>query len=100
MAAAVETPVLNMLSDSDHPLQALADLLTVRQLAGTLDGVKVAWIGDANNVCRSLAEGCATLGVELAVDSPEGYGFAPVAAERLGPGPPAHPPAPAEKTAN
>ena len=84
MAAAVGTPVLNMLSDSDHPLQALADLLTVQQLAGTLDGVKIAWIGDANNVCRSLAEGCATLGVELAVASPEGYGFSSAEADRLG----------------
>lgn len=91
MAAAVETPVLNMLSDSDHPLQALADLLTVRQLAGTLNGVKIAWIGDANNVCRSLAEGCATLGVELAVASPEGYGFSPAEADRLGIGQTADP---------
>ena len=84
MAAAVETPVLNMLSDSDHPLQALADLLTVKQLAGTLDGVKIAWIGDANNVCRSLAEGCARLGAELVVASPEGYGFSAVEADALG----------------
>lgn len=84
MAAAVGTPVLNMLSDSDHPLQALADLLTVRQLAGTIRGVKIAWVGDANNVCRSLAEGCARLGAELVVASPEGYGFAPAEADALG----------------
>jgi ornithine carbamoyltransferase len=83
MAAAVETPVLNMLSDSDHPLQAFADLLTVRQLAGRIEGVKIAWIGDANNVCRSLAEGCARLGAELIVASPEGYGFTAAEADAL-----------------
>src|SRR3546814_13331448 len=84
MAAAVETPVLNMLSDSDHPLQALADLLTVRQLAGTLDGVKVAWTGDANNVCRPLAGGRATLGGAPAGVGPDSYGFAAGEDERRG----------------
>jgi ornithine carbamoyltransferase len=77
LAAAVDVPVLNMLSDSDHPLQALADLLTVRQLRGTLEGARIAYIGDANNVARSLAQGCALLGVELRVASPDGYGFSP-----------------------
>jgi ornithine carbamoyltransferase len=81
LAAAVDVPVLNMLSDSDHPLQALADLLTVQQLRGTLDGARIAYIGDANNVARSLAQGCALLGVELRVASPDGYGFSP---EELG----------------
>ena len=75
MAAAVETPVLNMLSDSDHPLQALADLLTVKQLLGTLEGACIAYVGDANNVARSLAEGCAALGCEFRIASPPGYGF-------------------------
>jgi ornithine carbamoyltransferase len=75
MAAAVETPVLNMLSDSDHPLQALADLLTVKQLLGRIEGARIAYVGDANNVARSLAEGCSLLGAELIVASPEGYGF-------------------------
>lgn len=78
MAAAVDTPVLNMLSDTDHPLQALADLLTMKQIAGRLEGVKVAWIGDGdNNVCRSLAQGCALVDAELVVASPEGYGLPP-----------------------
>jgi ornithine carbamoyltransferase len=76
MAAAVETPILNLLSDFAHPLQALADLLTVKQLLGTLEGARIAYIGDANNVCRSLAEACSLLGVQLAVASPEGYGLA------------------------
>lgn len=84
MAAAVETPVLNMLSDTDHPLQALADLLTIRQLAGRIEGVKIAWVGDANNVCRSLAQGCSKLGAELVVASPEGYGFSSSEADALG----------------
>ncbi len=75
MAAAVEVPVLNMLSDSDHPLQALADLLTVKQLVGHIEGVRIAYVGDANNVCRSLAEGCSLLGAELNIASPTGYGL-------------------------
>lgn len=75
MAQAVETPVLNMLSDTDHPLQALADLLTVKQLAGRIEGTRLAYVGDVNNVARSLAEGCSVLGAELVVASPEGYGF-------------------------
>lgn len=77
MAAAVETPLLNMLSDSDHPLQALADLLTIEQLAGPLEGLPIAYVGDANNVCRSLAQGCALLGARLTIASPEGYGLSP-----------------------
>ena len=75
VAAAVDTPVLNMLSDTDHPLQALADLLTVKQLLGRFEGTRIAYVGDANNVARSLAEGCSLLGAELIVASPEGYGF-------------------------
>jgi ornithine carbamoyltransferase len=76
IAAATETPVLNMLSDKAHPLQALADLLTVKQLLGRIEGAKIAYVGDGdNNVCRSLAEGCALLGAELRIASPEGYGL-------------------------
>lgn len=74
MAAVGAAPVLNMLSGSDHPLQALADLLTIKQLCGRLEGVRVAFVGDGNNnVARSLAEGCALLGAELTVASPKGY---------------------------
>ncbi|HEX9964351.1 MAG TPA: ornithine carbamoyltransferase [Allosphingosinicella sp.] len=77
MASATGKPLLNMLSDRAHPLQALADLLTVRQLLGRLEGARIAYIGDGdNNVCRSLAEACALLGVELRIASPEGYGLA------------------------
>jgi ornithine carbamoyltransferase len=77
MAAAVETPVLNLLSDSDHPLQALADLLTVRQLLGRLEGARIAYVGDAaNNVARSLAQACVLVGAELTLASPEAYALA------------------------
>lgn len=75
MATVAEVPLLNMLSDSDHPLQALADLLTVKQLIGRLEGARIAYVGDANNVARSLAQGCALLGAELRMASPDGYGF-------------------------
>jgi ornithine carbamoyltransferase len=76
MAAATDTPVLNMLSDRSHPLQALADLLTVKQLTGRIRGAKLAYVGDGdNNVCRSLAEAASLLGAELRIASPEGYGL-------------------------
>jgi ornithine carbamoyltransferase len=66
-------PVLNALTERAHPLQALADLLTIRERFGTLEGVRVAWVGDGNNVCASLAEGCALAGAELVCASPAGY---------------------------
>jgi ornithine carbamoyltransferase len=74
MAASVETPVLNLLSDRDHPLQALADLLTVRQLLGRLEGARISYVGDAdNNVARSLAQACVAAGAALTLASPQGY---------------------------
>jgi len=75
MAAVDAAPVLNMLSGSDHPLQALADLLTIKQLLGRLEGVKVAFIGEGNNVSRSLAQACALVGADFVIASPEGYGL-------------------------
>jgi len=75
MAAVNAAPVLNLLSDVHHPLQALADLLTVEQLLGRLEGAKIAFVGEAHNVARSLAEGCALLGAEFVIASPDGYGF-------------------------
>jgi ornithine carbamoyltransferase len=86
MAAATGKPLLNLLSDRAHPLQALADLLTVRQLLGRLEGARIAYVGDGdNNVCRSLAEACSLMGVELRIASPEGYGLddAPEGVTRL-----------------
>ncbi len=75
MAAVNAAPVLNMLSGTDHPLQALADLLTINQLLGRLDGVKVAFLGEGNNVSRSLTEACALVGARMVIASPEGYGL-------------------------
>jgi ornithine carbamoyltransferase len=74
MAEATETPILNLLSDTDHPLQALADLLTVKQLLGRLEGARIAYVGDAdNNVARSLAQACVAVGAELTLASPAAY---------------------------
>jgi ornithine carbamoyltransferase len=75
MARVNAAPVLNMLSRTDHPLQALADLLTVKQLLGRLEGAKIAFIGEGNNVSRSLAEACALAGAQFTIASPEGYGL-------------------------
>jgi ornithine carbamoyltransferase len=75
MAAVNVAPLLNMLSATDHPLQALADLLTIEQLLGGIEGKKIAFVGEAHNVARSLAEGCALLGAEFVIASPHGYGF-------------------------
>jgi ornithine carbamoyltransferase len=75
MAAVNAAPVLNMLSGTDHPLQALADLLTIKQILGRLEGAKVAFIGEGNNVSQSLAEACALVGAEFVIASPEGYGL-------------------------
>jgi ornithine carbamoyltransferase len=76
MAAVDAAPVLNMLSGTDHPLQALADLLTIKQILGRLAGVKVAFIGEGNNVSRSLADACALAGAEFVIASPPGHGLA------------------------
>lgn len=83
MAAVDVVPVINMLSDQAHPLQALADLLTIKQEFGGFDGVSVAYVGDSNNVTRSLALGAARVGVEVRVASPAGFGFSETDADRL-----------------
>jgi ornithine carbamoyltransferase len=73
MAIAVEVPVVNLLSDRAHPCQALADYLTIREHFGSLEGRRVTYVGDGNNVAASLAFGAALAGVELTVASPVGY---------------------------
>jgi len=73
-AAGIEVPVVNLLSDLAHPCQALADLLTMRQVFGDLGGRTIAYIGDANNVWRSLALASSMAGVHMRIASPEGYG--------------------------
>ncbi|MDO9018398.1 MAG: ornithine carbamoyltransferase [Deltaproteobacteria bacterium] len=75
LAAAATVPVINALTDDHHPCQILADLMTVRERKGALEGLRYAWIGDANNVARSWVEAAGGLGLTLTVASPEGYGF-------------------------
>jgi ornithine carbamoyltransferase len=73
LAAYSTIPVINALSDTDHPCQALADVMTIREMCGGLHGVKVAFIGDGNNVAASLAEACSMLGVHLTLASPADF---------------------------
>jgi len=75
MAAVNRVPVVNLLSDQSHPMQALADLLTMRREFGDLAGRTVAYVGDANNVARSLALGAGLAGMNFHISSPSGYGF-------------------------
>ncbi len=83
MAASVDVPVVNLLSDDAHPMQALADLLTLRQHFGALEGRSLAWIGDYTNVARSLAVGAAMSGMSVRIAAPHGYGPAPHEVDRL-----------------
>lgn len=73
LAAASDVPVVNLLSDYEHPMQALADTLTMQQLLGPLAGRTVAWVGDYNNVARSLAKASAMLGMHVRLGCPVGY---------------------------
>ncbi len=73
MNGAVSVPVVNLLSDVAHPCQVLADLLTISEHMGGLEGRRIAFVGDGNNVVSSLAMGSAMSGVELVVASPSGY---------------------------
>ncbi|RKX68602.1 ornithine carbamoyltransferase [candidate division WOR-3 bacterium] len=73
LARAATIPVINGLSDEEHPCQVLGDLFTISEKVGDLGGTKIAWVGDGNNVCNSLILGTALLGLELRVATPEGY---------------------------
>jgi ornithine carbamoyltransferase len=73
MAAVSTVPVVNMLSDFAHPLQAVADVLTMQQSLGDLAGKTVTYVGDFNNVARSLCEASAMLGMHIRLGCPEGY---------------------------
>jgi ornithine carbamoyltransferase len=84
-----DVPVINALSEQEHPCQALADLMTIREKKGRLQGLSVAFIGDGNNVANSLASAAAMSGMELRIASPEGYeltGEARAAAESVASG--------------
>lgn len=73
MAEAAGVPVINGLSDFEHPCQILGDLLTIKEKKGRLEGLKVAFVGDGNNVCNSLIAGCSKVGIKIAVATPKGY---------------------------
>jgi ornithine carbamoyltransferase len=75
IAAHATIPIVNGLSDRSHPCQGLADLLTIREHCGGIAGKKVVFVGDGNNVARSLAVGCGRLGAEFVLACPADYGF-------------------------
>jgi len=83
MATVSSVPVVNMLSDRSHPLQGLADALTMQQVHGPLAGRTVAYVGDYNNVSRSLAEACVLLGADVALGCPVGYDATDEEVQRL-----------------
>jgi ornithine carbamoyltransferase len=73
LARHASIPVINGLTDISHPCQALADVMTIRERLGRIEGVRVAYLGDGNNVCASLMVACAKLGAPFVAASPEGY---------------------------
>jgi ornithine carbamoyltransferase len=73
LAKFATVPVINALTDWSHPCQAMADVLTIKEHLGRLEGVKVAYVGDGNNVARSLAFAAAKLGMKMVIASPAGY---------------------------
>jgi ornithine carbamoyltransferase len=82
MASVVEVPVVNLLSDRAHPLQAVADLIALRAHFGSVAGRRLAFVGDGNNVAASLAYAAALTGMELVVASPPGYELDPMVVDR------------------
>ncbi|NJD27056.1 MAG: ornithine carbamoyltransferase [Chloroflexi bacterium] len=81
LAGAAEVPVINALTELEHPCQALADLLTLREHLGSLKGRQLVFVGDGNNVCHSLLLGGAAVGLHVRVASPAGYEPAPAIVE-------------------
>jgi ornithine carbamoyltransferase len=73
LAEHADIPVINGLTDEFHPCQALADVMTIRERFGSFEGVRVAYLGDGNNVCHSLMVACAKLGMHFTAATPEGY---------------------------
>ena len=84
MASWAEIPVINALTDQYHPCQVLSDLMTVKEKRGTLDDLKVAWIGDGNNVANSWINAARVLGFDLVLACPPGYQPKPHVMEGLG----------------
>ena len=83
LAEYAQVPVINALSDFSHPCQAMADVLTISESCGRLEGIKVAFIGDGNNVARSLAFACAKLGMDMVIASPAGYALDEASVEKV-----------------
>jgi ornithine carbamoyltransferase len=83
LARHATVPVINMLTAKHHPCQALADLLTLRETFGSLDGLTLAYVGDGNNVARSLAIVGGLAGVQVRVAAPDGYQLEPIAGVQL-----------------
>jgi ornithine carbamoyltransferase len=83
IVSVVDVPVVNLLSDAAHPTQAIADLITLHEHWGTLEGRRLAYIGDGNNTAASLAYACAFAGVDFAIASPPGYELPEPIAERV-----------------
>ncbi len=77
LARYATVPVINALSDYLHPCQALTDLYTIKEKFGTYTNIKIAFVGDGNNVARSLAQICTKLGIHLHIASPKGYELTP-----------------------
>ena len=73
LAKNATVPVINGLSNSFHPCQILADLMTIKEKKKKLAGLKIAWIGDGNNVCNSLVYGCAKSDINIAIATPKGF---------------------------
>ena len=73
LAECSSIPIINGLTDDEHPCQILADLMTIREKKLILEGLKVAYIGDGNNMCNSLIIGCLTLGMNISIANPIGY---------------------------
>src|SRR6266542_2261201 len=81
LAEHASIPVINGLTDSSHPCQALADVMTIRERFGRVEGLKVVYLGDGNNVCASLMVACAKLGADFVAATPTDYAPAPEAVE-------------------
>jgi ornithine carbamoyltransferase len=84
LAKHATVPVINGLSDGQHPCQAMADMLTIYERFGRMDGLKVAFVGDGNNVAASLAQVCAHMGTNFAIGTPPGYELPEEIMERVG----------------
>jgi len=73
LAASASIPVINGLDDVEHPCQALADLMTIKEQKDKFEGLKLAYVGDGNNVCNSLMLGAAIVGMDFSAACPKGY---------------------------